>query len=424
MYPKKKKSREVLMWVLIASAGILSSLILQGCKSSNGSTPPVRRGMAGGAVPVTVRKAVRRDVPIDLHVVGNVEAYLTVTVKSQVSGEITQVFFREGDFVEKGKQLFTIDPRTYQAQLNQIQANLTKDEATLAQAQANLARDQAQEEYAQAEADRYASLLERRLVSKEQAEQMRANARAVAAAVRADAASIQSAEATVKATGAALENARVMLGYTIIRSPLDGRTGNLDAKEGNVISTNTSLMTINKVEPIYVTFSVPEDRLKSVSKGQTVMVSAQDDASPSQTGLVTFIDNAVDSTTGTIRLKATFPNPDHKLWPGEFVRVTLRLATKPNALVVPNQAVQTGQDGMYVFVVKPDRTVESRPVVTGERVDQDLVIEKGLEAGETVVLEGQLRLAPGSRVLLPGEGRGGFGTSGARRGAARGGYMP
>jgi multidrug efflux system membrane fusion protein len=345
-------------------------------------------------------------------------------VKSQISGEITQAFFHEGDYVRRDDELFTIDPRLYQAQLNQIQANLAKDQATLAQIQANLARDQAQEKYAQTEAGRYASLYEHRLVSKEQVEQIRANADAVSAAVRADMAAIQSAQATVKATEAAVENAKVMFGYTAIRSPLNGRTGNLDVKQGNVISPNTSLMTINQVEPIYVTFSVPEAQLRSVAKGQKVMVSDQNDSSGSQVGSVSFIDNTVDSTTGTIRLKGTFPNSDHKLWPGEFVRVTLRLATKPNALVVPNQVVQTGQDGTFAFVVKPDRTVESRPVVTGARVDQDLVIESGLQAGETVITEGQLRLAPGMRVQLPGEGRGGRGGRAGGRGQDTGGIAP
>jgi len=414
---RKGKSHHIFAWVLLAcSFAILPSLILQGCANNANSARPAKKGEGGGAVPVTVTKVVSKDVPIDIQVVGNVEAYLTVTVKPQISGEITQVFFREGDFVKKGDQLFTIDQRTYQAQMNQVTANLAKDQATLAQIQANLARDQANEKYAQSEAARYASLYEHRLVSKEQAEQMRANADAVAAAVRADAAAIQSAQATVKATEATLENAKVLLTYSIIRSPLNGRTGNLDVKQGNVVSPSMSLMTINQVEPIYVTFAVPEAQLKSVGKGQRVMASTQDDTSAPQMGEVTFIDNAVDSTTGTIRLKGTFPNPTHKLWPGEFVRVTLRLATKPNALVVPNQVVQTGQDGTYVFVVKADRTVESRPVVSGARVDQDLVIEKGLEVGETVVLEGQLRLAPGSRVQLPGEGRGGSGVQGSGSG--------
>jgi multidrug efflux system membrane fusion protein len=282
--------------------------------------------------------------------------------------------------------------------VEQAQANLAKDQAVLAQIEANLARDQAQEKYAKATAARYASLFERKLISREMSEQANASAEAISAAVRADLAAIRSAQATMEATRAAVENAKVMLGYTAIRSPIDGRTGNLDAKEGNVVSPSTILMTINEVEPVYVTFSVPEARLKDIRKSLTVLAAGQDDPQNHQTGQVTFIDNAVDPTTGTIRVKGLFRNADHKLWPGQFVRVSLRLATRPAALVIPSQAVQTGQDGQYVFVVKKDDTVESRPVVPGSRVADDLIIEKGLQPGEIVVTEGQLRLASGSRV--------------------------
>jgi multidrug efflux system membrane fusion protein len=431
-------SHQIFAWLPLAILSILTCSLLQGCGTSAQSARASKKGdMRGLAVPVTVTKVIQKDVPIDVQVVGNVEAYLTITVKSQVNGEIIQAFFKEGDFVKKGEQLFTIDQRTYRAQVNQVQANLAKDRAALAQIEANLARDQAQQKYAQSEAARYASLYQRQLVAKEQMEQMAANADATAAAVRADMAAIESAQANVEATKASLENAKVMLEYTAIRSPLDGRTGNMDIKQGNVISSNTSLTTINQVEPIYVTFSVPEAKLKSINKGQSVMVSTDDDSVPPRVGKLTFIDNTVDSTTGTIRLKATFPNSDHKLWPGEFVHVTLRLETKPNALVVPNQVVQTGQDGTYVFVVKEDRTVESRPVTTGARVGEDLVVEKGLQLGETVVSEGQLRLAPGSRVMIAhgsragqgwqGRGKGGFGgpeAPGSGRGRGRGGETP
>jgi multidrug efflux system membrane fusion protein len=435
------QSNQIFAWLLLAGLSILTCSLLQGCNNAQSARASKKADMmrGGGAVPVTVTKVIQKDVPIDIQVVGNVEAYLTITVKSQVNGEITQAFFKEGDFVKKRDQLFTIDQRTYQAQVNQAQANLAKDQAALAQIEANLARDQAQQKYAQSEAARYTSLYARQLVAKEQTEQMASNADAAAAAVRADMAAIQSAQATVEATKASLENAKVMLEYTVIRSPLDGRTGNMDVKQGNVIMSNTSLTTINQVEPIYVTFSVPEAQLKSISKGQSVMVSTDNDTDPPRIGKLTFIDNTVDSSTGTIRLKATFPNSDRKLWPGEFVHVTLRLQIQPNALVVPNQAVQTGQDGTYVFVVKEDRTVESRPVVAGTRVGEDQVIEKGLQLGETVVTEGQLRLAPGSRVQLasefrPGQGgqrggggggtRGGFGRPGGGRGQVLGGEMP
>jgi multidrug efflux system membrane fusion protein len=392
-------------------------LIWQGC-ASKAAPATAKKGEGGGAAPVTVTKVVQKDVPVDIQVVGNVESCLTVSIKSQVAGELTRVYFHEGDFVKKGDPLFDIDKRMLESQLNQSQANLAKDEAAQGLAEANLARDEANEKYAQSEADRYSKMLEKGLVSKEQAEQFRTNAEAVSAAVRADRAAIRSATAAINATRAAVEYAKVMLGYTSILSPLDGRTGNLNVKQGNVVAASTTeLITINQVQPIYVTFSVPETELPSVKKGQMVMAVSQDDSSSPEIGELAFIDNSVDATTGTIRLKGIFPNLDHKLWPGEFVRVTLRLATESNALIVPNQAVQTGQDGSYVFVVKPDRTVESRPVVTGVRVDQDLVIEKGLQVGETVVTEGQLRLAPGSRVQMGGgSGSSPRGTGGAPRG--------
>ncbi len=402
----------------LALGFVLASGAFQGC----GSRDPAlaKKSDRSASVPVTVAAATRRDVPVEIQVVGNVEAYLTITVKAQVSGELMAVHFREGDYVKKGDLLFGIDPRVLQAQLNQAKANLARDEAQVGQIEANLARDAAQERYAQAEALRYAKLLEERIIPKEQEEQVRASAEASAATIHADEASLKAALAAMGASKAAADNIEVLLGYTSIRSPIDGRTGNLNVKQGNVVTANsTDLMTINQVQPIYVTFSVPEDRLPEVKKSQLVLVSPQAGEPLSETGEVTFIDNTVDTTTGTIRVKGTFLNKDGKLWPGQFVRVTLRLATQPNAVVVPNQAVQTGQDGSYVYVVKEDRTVESRPVVTGARVDQDLVIEKGLQSGETVVTEGQLRLAPGMRVQIqtpggPPSGRPVKGGAGAR----------
>jgi membrane fusion protein, multidrug efflux system len=373
----------------------------QGCKArSSPSERQSKMGMKGGAVPVAASKAVRVDVPIDLQAVGAVEASSTVAVKSQISGELTGVFFHEGSFVKKGDELFSIDARAYEAQLNQIQSNLARDEAALSQVEANLAKDQAQQKYAQSEAARYAQLLEKRLISKEQAEQVNANADVASAAVRADQAAIQSARAAVEATKAAVANARVQLGYTRIRSPLDGRTGALEIKQGNIINPSTELATINQVEPISIAFSVPENQWRLVKQGQSVFVTPDAGSPPSDPGKLVFIDNAVDASTGTIRAKATFPNRDHKLWPGEFVRVVLRLGTQSNALIIPSQAVQTGQDGPFVFVVKPDQTVESRPVQPGRSLDGRVVIDKGLQADEVVVTEGMLRLAGGSRVQI------------------------
>jgi len=391
--------------VLIAIGLMLSSWTWLGCGRNDPA--PTKKGERGANVPVTVATVARKDVPVDIQIVGNVEAYSTISVKAQVGGELTQVYFREGDYVKKNDLLFEIDPRLLQAQLNQAQANLARDEAQLGQIEANLARDAAQEKYAQAEAVRYASLLEHGLISKEQAEQVRASADASSATVNADEAALRSARAALGASHAAVENIKVQFGYTSIRSPIDGRTGNLNVKQGNVVMANSmDLMTINQVQPIYVTFSVPEARLPDIRKSQLVMVSPQTDSVAPESGEISFIDNAVDATTGTIKIKGTFANKERKLWPGEFVRVTVRLTTQPNALIVPNQAVQTGQEGSYVFVVKEDRTVESRPVVTGTRVDQDLVIDKGLRLGEMVVTEGQLRLAPGMRVQIQGPGGG------------------
>lgn len=384
-----------------------------------------RRG-AGGDVPVTVATAAHKDVPVEIQVIGNVEAYTTITVKSQITGELNNVHFNEGDFVKKGEVLFEIDRRPLEASLNQAVANTARDRAALGQAQANLAKDSAQAKYAETQAKRYAELAQSGVISRDQAEQLRANADAVAQAVAADQAAIESAKAAIGAGEAAVQQIRVQLGYTTIRSPIDGRTGNLTVKQGNVVTANNmDMMTINQVEPIYVTFSVPEAQLNAI-KGYMgrqklpVRAKPQNDESTEEVGALTFIDNAVDATTGTIKLKGTFTNNDHKLWPGQFVRVTLRLTTQANAVVVPNEAVQAGQNGQFVYVVKPDRTVDARPVTTGQRVDQDLVIQSGINAGDVVVTEGQLRLAPNNpniKVVVR-DGRGGGGRGG--RGQAQG----
>ncbi len=379
----------------------------------------------GGDVPVTVTTVSTRDVPVELQVIGNAEAYSTISLKAQVSGEITKVYFHEGDYVRKGDRLFTIDPRAMQAQLQQAQATLMRDNALLSQAQANLARDQAQAKYSRDQATRYVDLQKEGIVSKDQTEQLRSAADAAGQALSADQAAIESAKAEIAAQSATVETMKVQFGYTEIRSPIDGRTGSITVKQGNIITANSvDLMTINQVQPIYVTFSVPEAQLGDIKKYMAagklpVTAMGQDETEGKESGVLTFIDNNVDMTTGTIKLKATFPNASRKLWPGEFVRVSLRLTTEQNAVVVPNQAVQTGQDGSFVYVMKEDRSVENRPVTTGARVDQDLVVETGLKAGETVVTEGQLRLAPGMHVVVrtPGApgGPGGFGGRGKKK---------
>jgi multidrug efflux system membrane fusion protein len=393
------------------SVALVSALLLglSGCSNSSVKAGgPAGRGRPGegGPVPVVVAMVSQRDVPINVDVIGNVEAYSTITVKAQVGGELNKVSFREGDSVKKGDLLFSIDARPYEAALSQAQANLARDTAALSQSEANLARDIANEKYAQDQGKRYRGLFDQGVVSREQADQMASSADALAQTVLADRAAIESAKAQIVASKAAVETATVQMSYTAIRSPIDGRTGNIAVKQGNVVAANTTdLMTITEVQPIYVTFSVPEAQLGDIKRymGQSqlpVHAAPQADTSSQETGVLTFIDNSVDATTGTIKLKGTFQNAANRLWPGEFVRVTLGLTTRPRATVVPNQAVQTGQDGQFVYVVKQDRTVEMRPVTTSTRVDQELVIDRGLEPGETVVTEGQLRLTPGSHVQV------------------------
>jgi multidrug efflux system membrane fusion protein len=382
------------------------------------------RGGGGGAQPVVVTKVAQRDVPVDLAAVGNVEAYASVSVRSQVTGQLQDAFFHEGDLVKKGDKLFAIDPRPLEATAQQADANLVRDQALLNQAQAQLVRDKANAEYQQAAADRQAALIEKGIVSKEQAEQARAAAAAAQATLKADAAAVESARAQLDVQQAVVDNAKVQLSYTTIRATIDGRTGNNTVKVGNLVQANsTELVTIAQLQPVYVTFAVPAAHLpaiKHVNGGTTLSVTASpQDGNPEPVdGKLTFVDNIVDSATDTIKLKATFANKDFRLWPGQFTRVSLRLTTLTHATVIPSQAVQVGQDGQFVFVVKEDSTVEQRPVTLGQRMGEIVVIDKGLNVGETIVTEGQLRLEQGTKVQIgdangaPEGGRGGRGRGG------------
>ncbi len=400
--------RRILGCVVLACAG----LALTGC---TGSSAPAAAGKKGDqVVPVNIATASLRTVPVEIEVIGNVEAYSTIGVKAQVGGELVTVHFQEGDTVKKGDLLFNIDRRPFDAMVSQAQANLSRDTAQLSQAKANLARDVAAQKYSQAQAQRYQNLFKQGIISQDQSEQYTADADSKSEAVKADQAAIQSSQAAIEADKATLENAQIQLSYTTIRSPIDGRTGNLMVKQGNVVKANDiDLVTINQLSPIYVTFSVPEAQLGDVKRYMAagkVKVMASPDKDPGaklERGVLTFVDNAVDMTTGTIKLKGTFTNEDRRLWPGQFVRVVVLLTQRPDAVVVPTQAVQTGQDGVFVYVVKENNTVDSRPVVLGSRVDQDVVIEKGLEQGEKVVTEGTLRLVPGSRIRVGGGPGGG-----------------
>jgi multidrug efflux system membrane fusion protein len=343
-----------------------------GCASQ--ATAPPGRTVRG--VPVTVAQVVQKSIPVEVHAIGNVEAYSTVSVKAQVEGIIEKAYFKEGQDVKQGDLLFTIDARPFKATLQQVEANL--------------ARDQAELENANAQSERYEKLYKDGIVSKEQYDTFRTNADALAAAVRAD--------------QAAIEKAKIDLDYCTIHSPMEGRTGSLLVHPGNLVKSNdTILVVINQISPIYVSFSVPEQDLGEVRRhmatgGLPVTVTIpQEERGPSE-GMLTFVDNSVDTTTGTIRLKGTFPNRDHRLWPGQFINAALRLSTQANAVVVPNQAVQTGQNGYFAYVVKSDMSAELRPIVPGNQVGGETVIEKGLQPGDTVVTDGQLMLFPGAKV--------------------------
>jgi membrane fusion protein, multidrug efflux system len=348
------------------------SLFASSCTTRTAQTAPII------AVPVTVAKAELKTVPIDLTAIGTAEAYSTVSLKSQVNAELEQVHFKQGDFVKKGELLFTLDARPF--------------EAALAQAQASLARDKAQLQLDNLEAARYQKLYEAGVAPKEQFDQQQANEAAQAALVRAD--------------EAAVDQAKLQLQYCYMYSPVDGRTGALQVYPGNLVKQNDVpvLVVINQISPIFVDFSIPEQYLSVVKKYMAqgrlrVEATPYGDTKP-EAGYLTFVDNTVDNTTGTIKLKGTFANPDHRIWPGQFSTVSLRLSEEENAIVVPSQAVQSGQSGDFVYVVTPDMSAESRPVKIARTIGGDSVISQGLKPGETVVTDGQLRLIPGIKVQV------------------------
>jgi multidrug efflux system membrane fusion protein len=334
-------------------------------------------------VPVTAAAAVSKDMPLEVSVIGAVEAYSTVTVRAQITGELTSVNFEQGDDVEAGQELFTLDRRPLEAALQQATANLERDLAQAANARAILERSE--------------QLVLRGIVAREQRDTARTTVTAL--------------EATVAADRAAVENAKVQLQYATIRAPISGRTGALMVTAGNLVRANdqTPLVTINQVTPVFVSFAFPEASLAALRRYMDrgtlrVEASLASDDGPPALGRITFVDNAVDQTTGTIRIKGTFANDDRTLWPGQFVNVVVRLATESAAIVVPTIAVQTGPDGDYVFVIKPDETVELRPVKVARVAGTETLIQDGLAAGDVVVTDGHLRLVPGSLVSRSADG--------------------
>jgi multidrug efflux system membrane fusion protein len=365
--------------VRIATAIAIAAVLGAGCSKSG---PDAGGGFMSGPVPVLIAQAVRKTVPIQLHAILTVEAYSTVSVRSQIDGKIAEIHFHEGEDVKKGDLLVTIDPRPLEAVLHQAQANLARDRAQLAQA----VNDE----------KRYGYLLEQGVGSREQYDQAHATAQALRATAMAD----QAAEQTAK----------INLEYTEIRSPIDGRTGNLMLHPGNLVKANDSasaIVVINQIKPIYVDFNVPEKDLDEVRRDMTghqlavlVRPRSRELQAASESGTLSFIDNAVNANTGTFELKGLFANETERLWPGQFVDVTLTLSELPDTILVPSQAVQTGQDGSFVFVVERDMSAKAHPVVVGDSLEGQTVIKSGLKGGETVVTDGQLRLFPGAKVKI------------------------
>jgi len=385
---------------------VCAALLVAAC-SRDGDAPDAKAAPRAPAVPVAVSEVVRRDVPVQLRVIGNVQALATVSVLSQVNGEVFQIHFAEGQEVKTGDLLFTIDARPFEAALSQARAQLAQHQAQVAQAEANLARDTAQYENARVEETRYKRLADGGFVAREQYDQMRTNEQSLAATLAADRAAVQTAKSVVQADEAAVDNARVQLSYTQIRSPIDGRTGNLLIHKGNVVKAQdvgNPLVVINRIHPVYVSFAVPERYVEQLGRyraaGELRVEAGVPGVSKAAVGDLSFLNNTVDPATGTIQLKATFQNADNTLWPGQFVNVVLTLYTERGALVVPSRAVQPGQQGTYVYVIKSDLTVESRPVTVALVQGSESVIATGVAAGDRVVTDGQLRLIPGVRVEI------------------------
>ncbi len=360
----------------VAAAGVAIAVasVLAGCSPKTGAN----HGM-GAPVPVLVAKAVERDVPNQLHEIGTVEAFQSVGIKARVGGNLEAVNFKEGDFVKKGQPLFTIDPRPFAAMLDQ--------------AKANLARDKAAADEARLDKQRFAYLLKQGVGSRQQYDQAFAKA--------------ASMTATVAADRAAVESARLNLRYTDIRSPIDGRTGKLFVHVGDLIKSDADnpMVTISQVQPIYVDFSIPEQNLAAIRQHMAehpleVDVTIPGDVKTPEHGLLSFVDNTVDKTTGTIALKGLFQNENRRLWPGQFVNASLTLAVIPHAVLVPSQAIETGQKGTFVYVVGNDMKVTMRPVAPGAVIGAQTIIDHGLKGGETVVTDGQLRLMPGATVRI------------------------
>ena len=365
-----------LLLVVLVGAGLVTYFVTDGGAREGKSAA---KGKGAPAIPVTVARVQQQTIPVRLHAIGNVEPYSTVALKARVGGQILEVNFREGQPVKKGEVLFRIDPRPFEAALRQAEANALRDRA---------ARDQAR-----SQEKRYQELLDKNFISKEAYAQIRTNA--------------ATAEATAKASQAALENARLALEYCTIRSPLEGYVGRVLLQAGNIVRADDTnpLVVINQVRPIYVNFGIPEQFLPEVRKHMAggplaAEVQPPDPQQAAPRGTLVFVDNAVDPSTGTIRLRAQFDNTESALWPGQFVNVSLRLYEQVDAIVIPATAVQTGPEGQYVYVVGEDMTADVRRVTVQRTEGERAIVAKGLAKDERVVTRGQLRLGPKVRVQI------------------------
>lgn len=375
--------------------------------------------------PVTVTAAIAQDVPTYLDAIGKTVAREVVSVQPQVSGRITKIHFTDGANVKKNDLLFTIDTRPFEANLKQAQANLSKDEALKKQAEANLAREIAQAKWGETQVKRYRTLVESGVIPREQYEELRANLDSLNANVGAARAAVRSADEVMKVDAAAIESAKVELTYCYIRSPIDGRAGQRLVDIGNVVNpggpVNTSsnnggtgsssagnssaLLVIERLDPIYADFTISQDNLTEVQQQMRAgtlkaEVRLPDSTDDPVTGQLTFLDNAVQSATGAVNLRATIPNAGHRFWPGRFVNVRLVLSTIHQAVLIPAAAPQMSAKGSFVYVVKQDSTAEQRPVSLGQRQQGLVVVETGVQPGERVVTNGQLGVTPGGKVFI------------------------
>jgi multidrug efflux system membrane fusion protein len=390
-------------------AAVLTALVLAGagCKPGAAKEAGPPGGAAKPAAPVRIAAVTERAMPVQVPAPGAVQPIHSVQVRAQVSGVMTDVLFNEGDVVTPGQLLFVIDKRPYEVALRQAKANLAKAQAMLQQAKATVSRDKAQALNANAILEREQQLLGKGMTSQEKFDQAKANADAAQAAVAADEAGIRSAAETLAVSSAEVDQAQLWLDYCEIKSPLDGQTGTVASKKGNLVALNdgAALVTINQIKPIYVAFAVSERYLPDIQRYQAqspLSVQAiipEDDQGP-LTGKLTFIDNTVDTSAGSIAMKATFANEDNRLWPGQYVRVIVEVTAQANAVVAPAAAILNGQQGPYTYVVNADMKAEMRKVATGQTVDGFTVVREGLEPDEKVVTEGQLRLTDGATVAI------------------------